>query len=133
MLYTRPLSTQAIPARLIRRNPPTTVIESTWALMAGQNVLGVLYVRLRIGDTHQRPRDIRPILWGHGLVLAGVIAAAFAGVVPWLVIVTFTGLMARAIWAAVEARPVPNIKRFGFSEIGVEIVGGLLIAAGWLI
>ena len=103
-----------------------------WALMAGQNVLGVLYVRLRIGDTHQRPRDIRPILWGHGVVLVGVIAAAFAGIVPWLAIVPFTGLMARAIWAAVEARPVPNIKRFGFSEIGVEIVGGLLIAAGWL-
>jgi hypothetical protein len=104
-----------------------------WALMAGQNVLGVLYVRLRIGDTHQRPRDIRPILWGHGVVLAGVTTAALAGIVPWLAVVPFTGLMARAIWAASEARPVPEIKRFGFTEIGVEIVGGLLIAAGWLI
>jgi len=104
-----------------------------WALMAGQNVLGVLYVRLRIGDTHQRPRDIRPILWGHGVVLAGVTTAALAGIVPWLAVVPFTGLMARAIWAGSEARPVPDIKRFGFTEIGVEIVGGLLIAAGWLI
>jgi hypothetical protein len=104
-----------------------------WALMAGQNVLGVLYVRLRIGDTHQRPRDVRPILWGHGVVLAGVMAAAVAGIVPWLAVVPFTGLTARASWAAVEARPVPDIKRFGFTEIGVEIVGGLLIAAGWLI
>jgi hypothetical protein len=104
-----------------------------WALMAGQNILGVLYVRLRIGDTHQRPRDVRPILWGHGVTLAGVGAAASAGMVPWLAVVPFLGLSARAIWAAREARPVPHIKRFGFTEIGVEIIGGLLIAAGWLI
>jgi hypothetical protein len=104
-----------------------------WALMAGQNVLGVLYVRLRIGDTHQRSRDVRPLLWGHGLVLAGVTTAAFTGFVPWLAVVPFAGLTARAAWTAVEARPVPDIKRFGFTEIGVEIVGGLFIAAGWLI
>jgi len=104
-----------------------------WALMAGQNVLGVLYVRLRISDTHRRPRDIRPVLWGHGLVLLGVTATAFAGFIPGLAVVPFVGLMIRAVWVAAEARPVANIKRFGFTEIGVEIIGGLLIAAGWLI
>ena len=65
------------------------------------------------------------------MVLAGVIAAAFAGIVPWLAIVTFTGLMARAIWAAVEARPVPNIKRFGFikhrpGELGTDFPAAMI-------
>jgi hypothetical protein len=104
-----------------------------WGLMAGQNVLGALYVRLRIADTHGRPAERRLVLWAHILVLAAVIAAAFMGDIPWLAAVPFAGFLARAIWAVVRERPVSNIKRFGFTEIGVEIAGGLFIAAGWLI
>jgi len=102
-----------------------------WVLMAGQNVLGVLYVRVRIGDTHERPRDSRPVLWSHSLVLFLVVVAVFFRLVAWLAILPFAGLMLRAVWVGLAARPVPNIKRFGFIEIGVEIAGGLLIAAGW--
>jgi hypothetical protein len=102
-----------------------------WALMAGQNILGVLYVRVRIGDTHERPRDSRPVLAGHAVVLAFVVAAGVFGQVSWLVVLPFVGLMVRAVWVGLAPRPVPNIKRFGFIEIGVEIAGGLLIAAGW--
>jgi hypothetical protein len=104
-----------------------------WGLMAGQNALGALYVRLRIADTHGRPAERRLVLSAHILVLAAVIAAAFTGVIPWLAAVPFAGFLARAIWAVVRVHPVSNIKRFGFTEIGVEIAGGLFIAAGWLI
>jgi len=104
-----------------------------WGLMAGQNVLGALYVRLRIADTHARPAERQLVLWAHLLVLAAVIAAAFMGVIPWLAAVPFAGFLSRALWAVVRVRPVNNIKRFGFTEIGVEIAGGLFIAAGWLI
>jgi len=104
-----------------------------WALMAGQNGLGVLYVRLRIADTHGRPVKRRPIVWVHGLVLVGAAAAAFLEAIPWLAVVPFAGLLIRAAWAAARVRPVGNIKRFGFSEIGAEILGGLFIAAGWVL
>lgn len=104
-----------------------------WLLMAGQNALGVLYVRLRIADTHQRPIDRRPILWTHILVVIVLSLAALANQLPWLVVVPFAGYLVRAIWAVGKVRPVVNIKRFGFSEIGYEIVGGLLIAAGWIL
>jgi hypothetical protein len=103
-----------------------------WALMAGQNGLGVLYVRLRIADTHGRPVNRRPIVWVHGLVFVGAVAAAFLEAIPWLAVIPFAGLTLRAIWVASEVRPVANIKRFGFSEIGAEILGGLFIAAGWI-
>jgi hypothetical protein len=104
-----------------------------WALMAGQNMLGVLYVRLRIADTHGRSMSRSPALWGHVGVLLVMILAASREAIPWLAVVPFTGYLARAVWAVARARPVGNIKRFGFTEIGVEILGGALIVAGyWL-
>lgn len=104
-----------------------------WALMAGQNGLGVLYVRLRIADTHGRDVNRMTVVWIHGLVLLGVAAAAFLEAIPWLAVLPFAGFLIRAIWAAARVRPVANIKRFGFSEIGAEILGGLLIAAGYIL
>jgi hypothetical protein len=32
-----------------------------------------------------------------------------------------------------QPRPVPDIKRFGFTEVGVELLGGALIVAGYLL
>ncbi|MGB3713120.1 MAG: YwiC-like family protein [Candidatus Promineifilaceae bacterium] len=104
-----------------------------WGLMAGQNMLGVLYVRLRIADTHGRSMSRSPALWGHVGVLLVLILAASQETIPWLAVVPFAGYLARAAWAVARARPVGNIKRFGFTEIGVEILGGALIVAGyWL-
>jgi hypothetical protein len=104
-----------------------------WGLMAGQNVLGVLYVRLRIADTHGRSMSRSPIFWGHVSVLVIIVIAAMMEAIPVLALLPFIGYLARAIWAAARPRPVGNIKRFGFTEIGVEILGGVLIVAGyWL-
>ena len=104
-----------------------------WLLLAGQNALGVLYVRLRIADTHQRQIDRLPTLWVHILVVIALSLTALANQIPWLVAVPFAGYLVRAIWAVSRVRPVANIKRFGFSEIAFEILGGLLIAAGWIL
>jgi hypothetical protein len=50
-----------------------------------------------------------------------------------LAAVPFAGFMVRALWAVRQPRPVANIKRFGFLEVGVELLGGALIAAGYLL
>lgn len=104
-----------------------------WGLMASQNALGVLYVRVRIADSHDREVDRSSILWSHTAILALLIVAAFSGLIPWLATVPFLGFLLRAAWTAIRPRPIGNIKRFGFSEVGVELVGGLLIAAGFLL
>lgn len=104
-----------------------------WSLMAGQNALGVLYVRLRIADTHGRPMARAPVFWGHAVILALVVLVAYLEALPWLAVAPFAIFLGRAIWATIRPRPVANIKHFGFSEIGFEILGGMLIAAGWLI
>jgi hypothetical protein len=60
-------------------------------------------------------------------------AAARLEIIPLLVALPLAGLLARALWTAVQPRPIANIKRFGFTEIGVELLSGLFIIAGyWL-
>lgn len=98
-----------------------------WAIMAVQNVLGVLYVRLRIADTHQRSLDRATVLAGHAIGLAAVALVGLVSQWPWLFSLPFVGFLIRAIWAAARPRPIAVIKRFGFTEVGVEIASGLYL------
>lgn len=104
-----------------------------WLLMAGQNTVGVMYVRLRIADTHQRQINRASVIIFHVIVLLAVAVTAVSGWVPWIALLPFAAYLLRAVWATAKERPLGNIKRFGFTEVGVEIVGGLLIAAGWVV
>lgn len=104
-----------------------------WLLLATQNALGVLYVRVRLADTHQRPASRRLLLGGHVAALLVVAAGAALTWWSWLAVIPFAGFLLRAGWVYPAQRPVPNVKRFGFTEVGVEIAGGLLIAAGLLV
>lgn len=104
-----------------------------WGLLAAQNVLGVFYVRQRIADTHQRPFNRKPLLWSHILAVVVLAGTAAVGFVPWLAVVPFVGFFLRAVWTVQQPRPIPHIKKFGFSEIGVELLSGAFIAAGFLL
>ncbi|MEZ4768718.1 MAG: YwiC-like family protein [Caldilineales bacterium] len=104
-----------------------------WILLVLQNVLGVLYVRARIADTHGRPAERRLMLGGHAAALVIVAAGAALTWWSWITVLPFAGFLLRAGWVYLAPRPVPNVKRFGFIEVGVEIAGGLLIAAGFLV
>jgi hypothetical protein len=122
---------------------PATVIAATghmtgwvwglWGLMGIQNALGVLYVRLRLADTHRNPGNRATVLWGHAAGLAAVIAAGFLQWTPLLAVIPFAGVLLRALWAFQSQRPVQDIRRFGFTEVGVELLSGAWIAASyWL-
>lgn len=105
-----------------------------WGMMAAQNMLGALYVRLRIADTHHRPLKRRWAVWAAHLagLLVGI-GLGLKGLVPLATIVPFIGYLIRAVWAVAAPRPVPHIKRFGFTELGVEIASGLwILASYWL-
>jgi hypothetical protein len=103
-----------------------------WLLLGLQNGLGVTYVRLRIADTHGRASNRWLPLVYHlaGVMIVGLLA--LTNWLPWLVILPFVAFLLRATWAFRRPRPIANIKRFGFLEVGVEIVSGLLfVAAFW--
>jgi hypothetical protein len=111
----------------------TPVAAALWALMALQNAMGVLYVRQRLADSKQRSANRSLTLWGHVAAFAAVMASGVLGWTPLLAAVPFAGFLVRALWAVRAPRPVPNVKRFGFTEVGVELLGGALIAAGYLL
>lgn len=105
-----------------------------YGLMAAFNVFGILYVRLRIMDTHKRPSSRSLVLWAHILVLTAVSVLAFLQIIPLLATLPFIGLFIRAIWVYNKPRPIPNIKKFGFTEVGVKIIEGVVIIIaywGW--
>jgi len=103
-----------------------------WALLALQNATGVLYVRTRLADTKGRPARRASSAAAHAAALAAVVLAGARGWVPALAVVPFGAYLARALWAARRPRPVADVKRFGLREVGVEIAGGALLAAGFL-
>ncbi len=104
-----------------------------WGIMATQNILGALYVRLRVADTHQRPMNRWPTAVLHLIGLTLVVGLIMGNVVPGGTAVPFILFLLRAIWATPTPRPVPNIKQFGFTELGLEIASGLwIIASYWL-
>lgn len=104
-----------------------------WGLMAAQNVLGALYVRLRVYDTHNRALKRWPIGAAHVAIFLLILGLGSAKMVPLWTAVPFAGFCLRALWAVTAPRPIANIKRFGFIEMGVEIVSGLWVAVSyWL-
>ena len=104
-----------------------------WGVLAAQNALGALYVRLRIYDTHGKAINRPMIVIAHAALLLIVAAAGMMGTLPQTTYLPFLFFMLRAIWAASAVRPVTNVKRFGFNEMGVEIVGGSWIAISYWI
>jgi hypothetical protein len=101
------------------------------ALMAAQNVLGALYVRLRIADTHKRPINRTIVFITHLIIFILCLVTGFINITPLLAALPFFGILLRASWARPQPRPIANIKSFGFAEIGVEIASGLLIVISY--
>lgn len=104
-----------------------------WGIMAAQNVLGALYVRLRVADTHKRAMPRWPVFAAHLAGLLVIVGLGLGDLAPIATAVPFIGFLIRAGWTAVAPRPVADIKKFGFTELGIEIVSGLFIlTAYWL-
>lgn len=100
---------------------------SVFFLMAWQNVLSVFYVRQRIADTHQRDGSRMQPLMGTVVGVTAVLAAAALSYVPWLAVLPFLGFLLRAVWTYQKPRPIPVIKKFGFTEVAVQLISGFII------
>ncbi len=104
-----------------------------WGLMGLHNALGVMYVRLRVADSHRRVVDRAGVAWMHAAGLAAVAVAAWLGWVPPATALPLVGLLGRAVWAARQPRPVADVRRFGLAELAIEVLSGAWIAASFWI
>lgn len=127
------LALTAPAALLAATNQVSRLALTLWVLFALQNALGVLYVRLRLADTKRHPGDRRLTLFGHLAVFAATLLAGALGWIPLLAATPFAAFLVRALWAVRQPRPIDDIKRFGFTEVGAELLGGALIVASYLL
>ncbi|MFZ2489353.1 MAG: YwiC-like family protein [Anaerolineae bacterium] len=127
------LALTAPAALLAATNQVSRLALTLWALFALQNALGVLYVRLRLADTKQHTGDRQLTLLGHLAAFVATLLAGALGWIPLLAATPFAGFLVRALWAVRQSHPIADIKRFGFTEVGVELLGGALIAASYLL
>ncbi len=102
-----------------------------WLVMGIQNVVGVIYVRLRIADTHKRPYPRRSVILIHAGAVGLIVLLSLFQLAPIWLFVPFGAMLIRAIWAVANVHPIESIKQFGFTEIGVEIASGIWIVIVW--
>jgi len=126
------LALMAPAATIAITDHPSRLSWALWGLMGVQNALGVLYVRLRLANTRNRSGNRSMVLWGHTIGLAAMAVAGLSGWLPLLAVIPFAGFLARAIWAVRQPRPITNVRRFGFTEVGVEALSGMWIVVSYL-
>lgn len=107
---------------------------AAWSLSAAHSLISVLYVRLRVATRRDRvSRGTRAsVALSHLLAFVGVLVAGTLGALPWLAILPFGLLLARALWVAWRVPPLDDVRRFGFTEMGLALVFVVLVVLAYL-
>ena len=102
-----------------------------WAALGLRSVPSVLYVRARIRlDRGRNPNIYWPIVT-HVLALVAAGALISVGLLPALAIVSYTVLLARALWFLSPQRPIVQIKTIGFVELALGLFLVATLAIGY--
>ena len=141
----RQLSTELVGTLGLALSAPAAYVSATgtleaaawivWGISALHNVISVLYVRLRIDEQHGRATTQQAVwvIVAHVLSLAIVITAWAGGWLPWLVALPVALLLVRALMVALLRPPIEDVRRFGFTEVGLGLAFALLIIAAFVI
>jgi hypothetical protein len=108
---------------------------TAWSLSAAHSLISILYVRLRVATRHDRvSRSMRAgVAVSHLLAFAGVVVAGAVSALPWLVILPFGLLLGRALWVAWRVPPLGNVRRFGFTEMGLGLGFVALVVLAYVV
>lgn len=104
---------------------------AAWLMMAAKAAASILYVRARLRlDRDQRP-DPGPALASHLLGLATAAGLAAGGWLPWLAVIAFAGLLARAAYGLSPLHRAVRPQVVGFQEAAFGSLATGLVAAGY--
>lgn len=105
----------------------------SWAVSAAHNAISVLYVRLRIDARHGRATRQQAIwvIAAHALALVAMLGGAVRGWIPPLVVILIGALLIRAIYIGLRQPPIADVRRFGFTEMGLALAFGIGVIVGF--
>lgn len=104
-----------------------------WGALTARAIPSILFVRARLRlDRGKDPDPILPILF-HAIALFAVATLIQIELLPWLSLIPFVILLARAIHGLSTRRWRVSVKTIGFMELGLGIATVLLIAVGYWI
>ncbi|MEZ4668583.1 MAG: YwiC-like family protein [Anaerolineae bacterium] len=102
-----------------------------WLVLVARALTSILYVRARLRLEHGKPIPAQPVWMTHAAVLLGTVILAFTQTVPWLCVLAFVILWARA-WLGLSAYRKPRpAKVIGFQEIAYGLITVILVAVGY--
>jgi hypothetical protein len=109
---------------------PSAVAFAAGTLIALRSLSAVVYVRARLRRTRGLPAGRAPAVLGHVLALGVAVGLAGAGLGPWLGVVAFVLLAARAFHGL---RPAPPVRAqvVGVQEVVWGVVTVVLLAMGY--
>jgi hypothetical protein len=94
-------------------------------------ITSVLYVRARIRLDRRLPAGPGFVLGGPAAALVVVAALTRAGLTPWLAVVAFAVLLARAGWGLSPWRRPARPQQLGFRELAHGVVTLILVSVGY--
>jgi hypothetical protein len=104
---------------------------SAWALLGLRAAVSIAYVRARVRLDRGLPAGPGGALAGHGAALAAAAALASRSWAPWLGVVAFAVLSARAAWGLSPRRKAVRPQVLGYQEVGFGILTLVLLAVGY--
>jgi len=100
-------------------------------IVAMRVVPAILYVRARLRLEHGKPGSPYPAWIAHGVGLGAVLVLAAARQTPWLGMLAFLILLARALLGLSSYRKARPAKVIGFQEIAYGLITALIVALGY--
>jgi len=108
---------------------PWSVALALWLVAAARNAPSVLYVRARLRLQRGAAAPRRLVLVAHAAAWLAVAGACIAGALPWLALVPFAVLLARAASGMRPSAPVLAARTVGMLEMafGLSTVAAVLL------
>ncbi|MBS3933023.1 MAG: YwiC-like family protein [Truepera sp.] len=110
---------------------PADLAWALWGLLAARSLPAILYVRTRLRLERGEDPNILPTWLSHLGALAAALIFITAELAPWLSLVAFTLLLARAGLGTSRGRKPAKAKAIGFRELGFGLVTVAILAAGY--
>ena len=112
---------------------PWALALGLWLVAAARTVPSILYVRARLRLQRGAPAARGRALTAHGVALALMAVACGGGLLPWLALLPFVLLLARAAAGLRAAAPALPAKTVGTWELGYGLTTVAAVLAGvWL-